>query len=349
MFFAAHDSNLLATGIADLIREQYSCGQVHHCSLHHRGVNDTFIMRRVGAAPLFFRVYSANWRSDAQIASELAIIEHLARNGVRVSLPLPTRNGEVAIPLVCVEGRRCGVLFESAPGTVVAYEEYSQLEAEWYGKGIGMISRAMATYSGPRVRPSLDTYGLIKGPIRSFGATLSKVGRDPTFFIDAAQLVSNRVEALGSLEMAFCHGDLHGQNGSLSGHEFTYYDFDCCGWGFFGYELSVFPWVLFLRNMTEERILTLTASYLKGVMHSRKVQSLDIGELFTFVMAREIWYLGLQADLADKLGWAQFDQSFIRRHTSILLRLQQHYVRKDVIGWLLQDPMFKHVAASRLV
>jgi thiamine kinase-like enzyme len=43
---------------------------------------------------------------------------------------------------------------------------------------------------------------------------------------------------MAGLEIGFCHGDFHGGNACQKDGSFTFYDFDCCGWGYRAYDLA---------------------------------------------------------------------------------------------------------------
>jgi Ser/Thr protein kinase RdoA (MazF antagonist) len=45
---------------------------------------------------------------------------------------------------------------------------------------------------------------------------------------------------------------------------FTFYDFDCCGWGCRAYDSAIFPWAFAIRESVRERIEAMGHAFLKG-------------------------------------------------------------------------------------
>ena len=44
------------------------------------------------------------------------------------------------------------------------------------------------------------------------------------------------------LDYGFCHGDFHGLNAHKNNKGITFFDFDCCGFGWRAYDIAVFRW-----------------------------------------------------------------------------------------------------------
>ena len=108
---------------------------------------------------------------------------------------------------------------------------------------------------------------------------------------------------MADLEFGFCHGDFKGGNACESDGSFTFFDFDCSGWGYRAYDLAVFPWAFAIDECTSERIEAMGRSFLGGYMRHRKVSDNDIDVIPAFVAIREIWLLGLHIDLGNQFGW----------------------------------------------
>jgi hypothetical protein len=114
--FPTTDSNLCAHSLVEQVLSLYALGAISRCRLHHRGLNDTYKVEGSLGDTYFLRIYRANWRSQEEIQTEIAILLHLAREKASVSIPVGRKDGQVITPLDCVEGGRRAVLFTSAPG-----------------------------------------------------------------------------------------------------------------------------------------------------------------------------------------------------------------------------------------
>src|SRR5688500_499926 len=110
--------------------------------------------------------------------------------------------------------------------------------------------------------------------------------------------------------MGFCHGDLHGGNACETGGAFTFYDFDCCGWGYRAYDLAVFPWAFAVRRETAERVKAMGRAFLKGYARRRTLGPADVEAIAAFVAIRQIWLMGLHIGLGDRFAWGWINDGY---------------------------------------
>jgi Ser/Thr protein kinase RdoA (MazF antagonist) len=143
------------------------------------------------------------------------------------------------------------------------------------------------------------------------------------------------VDSSAGLEIGFCHGDLHGQNACYASSGFTFYDFDCCGWGFRAYDVSVFPSAFALSEQAPERIESMARAFLEGHMRCRALKRADIAAIPYFVAIRQIWLIGLHIELADRFGWNWLNDRYFDRQLQVLRRWQRNFLDRPVADWLM--------------
>jgi Ser/Thr protein kinase RdoA (MazF antagonist) len=157
---------------------------------------------------------------------------------------------------------------------------------------------------------------------------------DFAYVVDLATQLRSNIENAAGLEKGFCHGDLHGHNACYAEETFTVYDFDCCGWGYRAYDLSVFPWAFAIGEHPPERIESMGRAFLTGYLRHRPVSSVGIAAIPTFVAIRQIWLTGLHISLADRFGWGFLNDHYFDRQLRVLRNWQKKFLGRPASDWL---------------
>jgi Ser/Thr protein kinase RdoA (MazF antagonist) len=284
--FAVTDSNLCANALVEHVLSRYDLGAVRRCRLHHRGLNDTYKVE-CGRDHTYFLL-------------------HLAQHKVSVSTPVSRTDAQVLTPLDCAEGRRWAALFMSAPGKEVNREDreaYTDELAATYGEAAAAIHAAADSFKGRPFRPALDLVELLERPLRLVASTIAHRSEDVAFIEGLGDRLRRRIEGMARMEVGFCHGDLHGGNACEKDGSFTFYDFDCCGWGYRAYDLAVFPWAFTIRERATARIEAMGRAFLRGYTRRRELAAIDVDAVPVFVAIRQIWLMGLHISIGDRFGW----------------------------------------------
>jgi hypothetical protein len=92
--FAATDSNLSASSLAERVLSQYTLGVISRCRLHGRGLNDIYKVETERGETYYLRVYYAGRRSREAIETEIAMLLHIAQQNVNVSAPVGRTDSE---------------------------------------------------------------------------------------------------------------------------------------------------------------------------------------------------------------------------------------------------------------
>ena len=335
--FPATDSNLCARALVEQVLPLYDLGAISGCHLHHRGLNDTYKVEGNQGDTYFLRIYRAGWRSRDEIGTEIAILLHLARRQASVSTSICCKDGQPLTPLDCVEGRRWAALFTSAPGNEVEFNGYTDLLAAHYGEAVATIHSAADSFEGRRLRPVLDLAELLERPLHRFVSAMSHRPEDVAYVNGLGDRLRHRIQGMADLEIGFCHGDFHGRNACEQDGAFTFYDFDCCGWGYRAYDLAVFPWAFAIRQNTTERIEAMGRAFLKGYMRRRTLGPADVDAMAAFVAIRQIWLLGLHIGSGDRFGWGWINDGYFDNQLKVLRDWENNWLGRPSSTWLRVD------------
>ena len=314
----------------------YALGAISRCRLHHRGLNDTYKVEGSQGDTYFLRIYRAGWRSRGEIETEIAILLHLAQGKASVSTPVSRKDCQVITPLDCAEGRRWAALFTCAPGSEVDFNGYTDLLAGRYGEAVATIHSAADSFEGRSLRPALDLAELLERPLRLLMSAISHRPEDVAYLYGLGDRLRHRIQGMAGLEIGFCHGDFHGRNACEKNGAFTFYDFDCCGWGYRAYDLAVFPWAFAVRQNTPERIEAMGRAFLKGYVRRRTLGPTDVDAIAAFVAIRQIWLLGLHIGSGDRFGWEWINDGYFDSQLKVL-RDWENWLSRPSAVWLQAD------------
>jgi Ser/Thr protein kinase RdoA (MazF antagonist) len=335
--FPTTDSILCAHSLIEQVLPEYDLGAISRCRLHHRGLNDTYKVEYSQGDTYFLRIYRSGWRSHDEIETEISILLHLKQGKARVSTPVSRKDAQILTPLDCAEGRRWAVLFTCALGEEVDFNGYSDVLAELYGAAVATVHCAADSFEGRRLRPALDLAELLERPLLLLKSTIAHRPEDVAYVNGLGDRLRRRIQGMADLEIGFCHGDFHGRNACEEKGAFTFYDFDCCGWGYRAYDLAVFPWAFAVRQNTTERIEAMGRAFLKGYLRRHTVGPADVDAMPAFVAIRQIWLLGLHIGSGDRFGWGWINDSYFDRQLKVLRDWEENWLSRPSATWLQAD------------
>ena len=300
-FFPVTYSILSAEALAADVLPEYSVGDGAECTFYSTGFNDTYRVRTALGQRLYLRVYRLPWRSLADIEYELDALNHLHRHGFPAIRPLPRRDGRFVHAVRAPEGLRYMALFTEAPGREIAYGENPESVAFRYGQAVARFHNALEGFNSPHARFHIDLDHLIDTPLRNIEPFLAHRADAWAYLQRFAATLRQQIVDLPAtaLEQGFCHGDLQGYHANVDADgTLTFYDFDCCGYGYRAYDLAVFRWCGRLEEQEELR----WEPYLRGYREIRLLNDLDVQAVPLFVGARYIWHMGVHTQNAPDWG-----------------------------------------------
>jgi Ser/Thr protein kinase RdoA (MazF antagonist) len=328
-------SILRTDALVDEVLSRYAIGEVLRCRFHARGLNDTYKIETTNNKTCFLRVYRAGWRSQDEISTELEVLLHIAQHMTNVSVPIARIDREVLTVLDCPEGKRWAVLFTAAPGKEIDHKAYTTEQAGLYGEAVATIHRAADSYRGRSERAALDFSLLLERPLTLVLSAISHRAMDVTYVTALADRLRGSVESLTGLDIGFCHGSLHGRNACYANGVFTFFDFDCCGWGYRAYDLSAFPLAFAMRKDVPGRIESVGRAFLESYVRCRPLSDVDVAAIPIFGAIRQFWLMGLYITLADRVGWIGLDDRYFNRQLTIMRQWEENFLVRPGMRWLL--------------
>jgi Ser/Thr protein kinase RdoA (MazF antagonist) len=318
-------STLCTKALATDLLPEYRLGTIKDCRLYSVGINDTYQVRTEEGGTYFLRVYRSRWRSVDDVQVELDALLHLHRQGIPVARPRPREDGQYIWELLAPEGWRRAVLFAGAPGEEPTYDTDPEAKAFAYGQAVARLHNGLQGFSSSHTRFHIDLDHLIDAPLRNIQSFLSQRPGDWAYLQRLAGTVRQRIQDLpaGALEKGFCHGDLQGFHHHIAGDgTLTFFDFDCCGFGYRAYDLAVFRWCSRLEN--QEQVWW--EPYLRGYREVRPLNDLDIQAIPLFVCARYIWHMGLHTENAPDWGHGGLGDAYFDKRLGYLRAVEADYL-----------------------
>lgn len=298
--------------LAKALEGRFVLPPIDACGLYRSFVNDTYWVR-AGGETFYFRVYQAGWRTAAQAAAEMEIIERLAVLGASVARPVPLIDGGFVAEFSAAEGPRAGVLLREAPGHELDYTgEQGRLNARRYGCAVASLHVASADLTPVPARPAMDAEAMIRQPAALLLRELASA-EDREVLGALGLYLIRRIEEDRELSVGFAHGDLNGSNIHFSGEVATIIDFDCCGWSWRANDIAAF-----LRGVTRYRqpgreASILIGAYLDGYRSVRPIATADLEALSAFLYVQRLWMAGLHVAGQDRWGAGSFGVRYLRQ------------------------------------
>lgn len=296
-------STASAQAVAAFVAAGYDVPGPLECSLLHRGLNDSFVVRAPGHGRYVLRLSGERRRGPADVASETEFLAHLDAAGVPVAAALPTREGALFTAAVLPERPRPAVLFRHAEGRV------PQLDApeDAYAQGVTLArlhdaADGFADREAGRYRLDLDH--LLHQPLAAVSELGALKGKARKTLVRLASRLAAGVTALDGLSWTRCHGDCHGLDArlataGLTTGDATFFDFDDGGFGHLAYDLAVHLWaqVSFGRQRH-----AMWHAFIANCRFVRPIASADFDAVRLFVPTRHIWLMGKMAGRLHEWG-----------------------------------------------
>lgn len=336
--FPVNYSILSAQALATDVLPGYGIGDIVECSFFSTGFNDTYRVKTAQGGVYYLRVYRLRWRSLSDICYELDVLNHLHGKGISVARPLPHQNGKLVCGLLAPEGRRYAALFAEASGPLISYDQEADKIAFQYGQAVARLHNAAQGFASPHPRFHIDLDHLIDTPLKHIEPFLSPRADDWRFLQEFAQAVRQRILALpaNALEQGFCHGDLQGYHANVGADgTLTFFDFDCCGYGYRAYDLAVFRWCSRLKG--QEQVWW--EPYLNGYRETRPLNDVDVLAIPLFVCARYIWHMGVHTQNAYDWGCGWLNDEYFDQKLQYLRELEADYDWVKLLSYCTNDEL----------
>ena len=268
--------------------------------------NRVYRVDRPGGKRAALRLHRRNFRSDAELLSELQWMEVLAEGGLAVPSPISSNRGNLH---ETVDGYQVDMLswLDGAPLTPpVGAETFCAL-----GRAMARMHDLSDAWTPPSgfSRWSWDGDGLLgEAPVwgRFWENPALSTGQAAVLG-EARARARTLLAAVGdSLDFGLIHADLVRENVLLGGGRIGFIDFDDGGFGFRLFELAT----TLLANGGEADYPILEKALIDGY---KSVRDLDVTHLRLFLMLRALTYVGWIVPRLDEPGGEARCRRFIDR------------------------------------
>jgi Ser/Thr protein kinase RdoA (MazF antagonist) len=293
--FPVQSSILSADALAEMARDHYPLQHPVQCRLISRGLNDVYRVESDGAIS-FLRVTPRGWRLDVELEAEIAVIDDVRQRGLRVAPAMLGRDGRHLSHLSAPEGTRSAILFAMAEGSAI--RDIDLRHAAAYGRLAASFHTAVDASPRHYQRFAIDEHHLVMHPMAAIRASLPDGGKDLEYLEHVAEQVARRLADLPRTSPGFglCHADFHPANVHFDERgQPTLFDFDCAGYGWRAYDLTVFLWNSYGERRPRRWRESRWRAFLRGYQEMRTLPEglAELGPLF--LVARQIWLAGMDA------------------------------------------------------
>lgn len=304
--FPVQASILNPQALQTLVSEKYGW-RVTNCRVWSLGLNDVYQIQ--AEQTYYLRISHVNRGfSRRDYEEELQAIEALRQNGVRTCIPLKTADQELLWEVNAPEGVRYAVVFEEVKNdSPVNFYETGKLAAQ--------IHQNSDKLQLPASRMPLAYEQLIEIPLRRIHETPEILPDETAYYKKTSDEMWKSITdslPLKSPYYGLCHGDLHYGNIYFSAGKPQVFDFDCMGYGYRAYDLSVLLWdeTMGDRNFGDSGQWK---EFIRGYQSIRPLSAAEQHSIFAFAALRQLWFVGLMIHTASiNNGWEELNRRFFQ-------------------------------------
>lgn len=318
MKFPVIHSTLSGVSLGERLKRKYNLSAHTQCTLLRAAMNHLYVVSD-GANTFVFRVYTHGWKSKLEISEELRLLNHLKRNRVPVSFPIPDSSGKLIQEFDAPEGTRFGVLFSYASGEKIA--KFSAEASYAIGQALGKMHQSTANFDIERI--SYGTKTLLDDSLPNIAKRFKNDLPEVRFLHSLADLLTAKFETAareqlrwGAVHLDIWFDNLHiGENNHI-----TFFDFDFCGNGWLVLDVSYFLFQLLATNLDENDYRAKAEHFLKGYTELSTLNEAERALLPYACLSIMIYYIGIQCDRFDYWTNIFVNEDHLRRMVGNLNR-----------------------------
>lgn len=296
--------------IAILVSEQYGLS-VSGCQLIKSGMNQTY--RIITPTQTFIlRIYTLNWRPEAEILAELQLLTDLLQAGIQVSAPQQNLAGQLLCTLQAPEGQRYAALFSYAPGDKI--RQITTAHCEQIGRQMAAMHRFTQGRSVQRV--DYHTSSLLTEPYAYARAFFSETHEEMQYIHQACARLSVLFAdpEFQALPRGVVHMDLWYDNMNIDPQAgITFFDFDFCGNGWLVLDVAYSLAQLFHTEPDKSVYEIRKAHFLAGYESLLLLSDAERALIPWLGMAIWIFYLGVQSQTYHTYSNVFFSDNYLAR------------------------------------
>lgn len=327
--FPTQYSVLSSKAIGACIDQQYGFTTTN-CRLLIHNVGDTYLLVNE-TEKYIFKIYRDAHRNLFEIKAELELLNALYDGGAKVARPLPDLKGELIQIFNAAEGKRCGVLFAYAHGSV--HSDLTEKQLATVGREMAVIHNISASVALSYPRKVYNSETMLIDPLKRIQPDFVRMEEEYQFLEQTCQLVIKKMEGfnLSNFGNGYCHYDYLPKNFHFQNDDdITFFDFDFAGKGYYVNDLASFYAHFFLNvlfnKMTQEEADRDFKVFLAAYKTVRPISKEEIEAIPYFGFAWWMFYFGFHHDNFE--DWSNFfyHPKFIKERVG--------WLRKWV-GWYL--------------
>ena len=324
----ARHSLLSASALGMLVAELWQLDEPLQCHLFQNaqsGGNDLYLVTS-RTERFILRVYL---RSDEALEireAQAKMMDVLAQQNVAVNRPVHLVDGTFTTSVEAAEGVRYLQLFVFVPGTAPGWQ-ITEEQAMHYGQTVAHLHKVADGLPHISALPTLDEEALLLAPARIIASFLDGTSLQAQELKKLTILLQRRLSSLSRTLPAygFCHADCHKMNLLCTQDEqLTLIDFDCAGYSWRAYELSILLWSLSRTTDSGNQIYDqrIWDAYLSGYQDIRTLGAQIVEAIPWFVLVRHLWWMAidLRKIQQELMGRSWLDAAWFERN---LNRLRQ--------------------------
>lgn len=276
------------------------------CRFWERGTNDTYQVRCTDTR-YSLRIYRHDIYPREEIDFEVEALNYLHNHGFPVAFPIARKSGGYVTEIMAPEGIRYVLVTAFVDGKPPEFESLD--DSRIFGKSVAHLHHISQGFQAQYKKKDLNLRNFVDDSIAVIEPYLSHRPEDLSLLmrlaVDASTAVQQTDES--SMDVGFCHGDLHGFNAHLNGDVLTHYDFEECGFGYRIYDLATFKWSFVFNDSGVDR----WGAFLDGYQSVKKTSEADLLLLDTFVLIRHIWLTAFHMRNAEDFGYDLASDGYI--------------------------------------
>ena len=266
--------------------------------------NMTFKVEAGDRGAFAFRVHQANYRTDANIQSELDLMAYLNSEGIRTPIVVPARNGSLFTTVSSEsvgKSRQCD-MFEwidgkplretgealniPLPELTASYEDVGRIAA--------LIHNAAERWDRPKgfSRPAWDCDGIfgVNGHLGDFRRLTDVTAKQQRLLLDVSEKLAEVMGAFGQTpdRYGLSHGDFLAENIFVCDDGIRLLDFDDAGDAWYLLDLATAVFDLLGTPAFDPCVAAIVSGYRK----ERALPEEHLAMLPAFFLARVLSYLG---------------------------------------------------------
>ena len=314
--FPVTGSTLSGAAIAKLLRLKYNLGANSECKIFRTGINHLYVVTD-GNKKYVFRVYTHNWRTRAEIAEELRLLNVLNASEIPVSYPIPDISGEWIQTLNAPEGERFGVLFSFAGGEKIV--KFSPVAA--YNVGVAMAEMHQITENIVLQRTTYSPEVFLVDSVRNITMLFGDTSSEMQFLQQLAGFLKVQFSQMdqSQLRQGAVHLDIWFDNLHFINKErVVFFDFDFCGNAWLVGDVAYFLFQLFNTHQGDQDFEIKAVEFMKGYTSVRQLCDEEHRVVPVVVLGIALFYMGVQCERFDNWSNIFLTEEHLKRYIAML-------------------------------